>query len=916
MTDLPDITFDDLKTLAAGRSPDLAQAIIHFATQPEPVPEVVPEGALTADMFERMLQQAQRESRENVRRTKIALLWRRYLRQVELPPSGGYLLADFLVELYEQDSEPMRAMLVEVARTAPLVRGLWGGLKRIYKRAEERQDALMFSAILGRLESTLSPTLSLHGSYQPAAVSRGTLVYLQRRGWRYLRNLARAVPALYPVFACATLSELAPQAKLWWGVACGRIVHSGEACLSEAWKLSPDPLMVLLETARHNEAAKFAIAKLKKLFPDQLRQTHAGWLARLAGSPLAAVHELLVDILQNTPELHPAKLEGLGLKPAVLSLLLSPSGTARKYAVDYARAHAADLPHAELVDYALGGQSETRAWALSVLEAVPAKQLGLPLLSKLLSDAGTSAWAAARLETHFDRLELSDAFLVDQAYGTELQRDWVRKYMTERVKQSEQIAAFLRAVYADPRRHDADRPQPGARKAASGFVRAMRGSAEAGSLVQFARQLGAVVTPEHFGADWLMGLLADRAWRGFADAQLRRAKTLPGLDFEAVKGLVFDRAVRELALHLLSTHATFKDIGLPWLLTLARRTDPQLSTFATRMLLGQVDPRDFGGGDVAQGVQRLLALATGPKEPDAVRLFAQTYLRCHHPVVGPQQPEAQANAIEPKLALEHYTPEPYWKALWDTRADVRRFAAVITRAELRRWGYHLRVVELADCEYREARSICIQALENAGSPTADPACTLTVEELDPAQVFRLTESRVRESREVAMELIARHYGRLGGPERLAWLMESADRSIRTMAVRMLWERHRPLGLPEDWKPRGPQKMAEPAGRFSNVRVLQEFLRTLMFGLPPGRSPEAREGELPRRSQSAQAAKRRAIEAARALAVEDEAFARAVSPLFLEFSGSIARGEWQACLAALTTLKVAHPHLDVGLQLKA
>jgi hypothetical protein len=147
-------------------------------------------------------------------------------------------------------------------------------------------------------------------------------------------------------------------------------------------------------------------------------------------------------------------------------------------------------------------------------------------------------------------------------------------------------------------------------------------------------------------------------------------------------------------------------------------------------------------------------------------------------------------------------------------------------------------------------------------------------------------------------------------------MESADRSVRTMAVRMLWERHRPSSLPEGWKPKGPLKVPEQAGRFANIAVLQDFLRTLLFGLPPGRAPEAREGELPRRSSGAQAAKRRAIESARALAVEDEGFARAIAPLFLEFSGSIARGEWQACLAALATVKVAHPHLDVGLNLKA
>lgn len=885
MADRPDITLDDLKTLARGHAPDLAQAIIHFAAQPVPAPENVPEGALTPEKFEQQLAVAQKEYKESVRRMKVALLWRRYLTQPEPPPSGKYLLADFLLELYLEGGERNRASLLEVARTAPLGRGVWGGLKRIFKLAEERQDALLFGAILARLDGAPGG-----GS----AVSRGTIVYLQRRGWRYLRNLARAVPELYPVFAGATLSALPKDTGIWSTIACSKIINAYEEFLENAWKLSPDPLMVLLETAQQNDAAKFAIDKLKKHFPQALRQTNAAWLSRLAQRPIVSVHELLVEILQNTPELHPAKLEGLGLKPAVLSLLLSPSPSVRKYAVEYARAHATDLPPATVVDYALSGEAETRAWAISVLETVNAKTIGLPLLSKLLAGQHTTQWAATRLEAQFDRAELTDAFFVELVYGDNRQRDWARKYLAERVKQSDQLANFIKALFADPRRQDAALTQ---------------------NVARFTRQLMPLIAPEHLGAPWLMSLLVDRAWREVANEALRRAKSLPGLDVEAVKGLVFDRSVRELALHLLSTHASFKTIGLPWLLALARRTDPTLSGFATRTLLGQVDPRDFGDGDIDRGVKRLLELATGMKEPDPVRLFAQTYLRCHHPTIGPQQPEAVANAIKPKLTLSHYEPEPYWKALFDSRADVRRFAVTITKADLRRWGYHLRVYELADSEHPEVRKLCINALENAGSPTADQACTLTVEELDPAQVFRLTESRIRQSRELAMELIARHYARLGGPERLAWLMESADRSVRTMAVRMLWERHRPASLPEGWKAKGPVKLPEHAGRFANVQVLQDFLRTLLFGLPPGRSPEAREGDVPRRSSGAQAAKRRAIEAARALAVEDEGFARAVSPLFLEFSGSIARGEWQACLAALTSLKVAHPHLDVGLHLK-
>lgn len=884
-THRPDVTLDDLKALAKGQSPDLAQAVIAFAQQAPGVPDAVPPGALTANTFEQQLRAAQGEYNLAKRRMRVALLWRKYLTQAEPPPAGKYLLADFLVELYQAGGEPTRAALLDIIAKAPLDRGTWGGLKRIHKLAEEKQDALFWGATLGRFESSSSSS----------AVTGGTLVYLRRRGWRYLRNLARAVPELYPVFATALLRHLPANANVWMGVATGRILYAREELFENAWKLSPDPLMVLLETAQQNDVAKFAIEKLKKHHPAQLRQTNVTWLSRLAQRPIAAVHELLVEVLQNTPELHPAKLAGLGLKDAVLSLLLSPSVTAQKFAIEYARAHATDLPASALVDYALSGANDTRAWALSVLEAMEARSIGLPLFAKLLGNTNTTQWAAQRLEAKFDRAELTDAFFVELVYGVGPQRDWARKYLSERVKQSEAIAQFMKALFADPRRQD---------------------PAQLSNLQRFSLAIAPLITPEHLGAPWLFSLVGDAGFRHFADQLLRRAKSLPGLDIEAVKGFVFDRDVRGLALFLLGTHATFKQLGLPWLLALARRTDPTLSQFATRTLLGQVDPKDFGDGDVERGVKRLLELATGAKEPDPVRLFAQTYLRCHHPTVGPQQPEAVANAITPKLQLAHYGPDGFWKPLFDPRADVRRFAVTITRADLRRWNYLSRVYDLADSEHKEVRNLCINALENAGSATADEACTFKVEEIDPAQVFRLTESRIRQSREVAMELIARHYARLGGPERLGWLMESADRSVRTMAVRMLWERHRPTSLPEGWKPKGPAKLPEAAGRFANVPVLQDFLRTLLFGLPPGRSAESRDGDELKRSSSAQAAKRRAIEAAKALAVEDEAFARAVSPLFLEFSGSIARGEWQACLAALATVKVAHPHLDVGLSVKA
>ena len=99
-------------------------------------------------------------------------------------------------------------------------------------------------------------------------------------------------------------------------------------------------------------------------------------------------------------------------------------------------------------------------------------------------------------------------------------------------------------------------------------------------------------------------------------------------------------------------------------------------------------------------------------------------------------------------------------------------------------------------------------------------------------------------------------------------------------------------------------------RFANVEALRSFLRRMLFGLPPGRAKEAREGVIARRLPASEA-KRRVIELVRDLGLEDENFARVVSPVLGEFTGSLAKGEWQSCLASLVRLRAAHPGVELG-----
>ncbi|MDY7226442.1 hypothetical protein [Hyalangium rubrum] len=895
----------DLQRLARAEAPDLAEAVTAFLAQPEERSDTpLPQGAIDFNGLRSLLAQAQSRHDAEGRRAGSREAWQRFLAQKDVPLPPRFALAELLVALYEHNTHASRSTLFQLAREANLNFGLWGGLKRIYKLAEQRHDAEMFGVLAWRFD------VERH-SGQGREVSLGTLTYLRRRAWRYLRHLGAAVPELYPQFAVEVLRHYTPDTH-WqhtWvamhvlahgtgkynaqsfttGVPSDLVKHRA---FPDAWKRSPEALMRLLDTCQADEAARFAIQGLRKDFPEVLRsQVTPAWLERLARRPLASAHDFLVETLQGAPEFHQGKLRALGLHEAVLALLVSPSGKARTYAIEYARAHAQDLQPERLAELLASAPSDTQAFASAVLEKRNPRELGVDFLGRLLAFKPTNAFAAKALEQAFDRADLSHRFLVDLFYGSPEQLKWVKDFIESKYAAAELPASFYKELLADPRH--------------SKFPTYSISPVEQFSL----KALGAY-SPSAIGADWLLDNAIHPRLGGTVKKWLMRAEALPGLDVERVKGLVFNAKYREVALALLGNRKLFgpRQLTVPWLLALARRADPALHEFAHRYLLENLSPGDFSeSGDAGAGLDRLFELALGAKQPEPVRQFAQTYLRCHHPVIGPEQPESKSYQLKPKAPRKAYTAERLWPALFDTRDDVRRFALAVTRAELRAWGYHVRVYELAEADAKEVRNLAYDALLHAGEAGADERSTLKPEELDAVKVFTLTESTKRNTREVAVELIRRHYARLGGAERLAWLMESADREVGLFAVRLLWEKHRPTHLPEGWKPAGATEAPAVGGteRFANVEALRAFVRRMLFGLPPGRSKEGREGLVARR-MSASTAKRRIIELVRDLGLEDPSFARVVAPVLQEFTGSLAKGEWQNCLASLVQLRAAHP----------
>jgi hypothetical protein len=867
--------------------------------QEEPARKEPPEGWISSSTHDAALAQARGRRTRPARHQAVQEAWQRFLAQdpALLPPR--FELATVIEELYERKTPTARALLLELCGEAPLRFGVWAGLKRVYKRAEAAMDAEVFGVLAARFDRELNKQSS------DRDVSAGTLAYLRRRAWRFLRQLGLAVPEIYPIFAAQVLRHYDGDDSfpaLW---VANHIVGHGtkhynargfsgklppddmvkHRAYGDAWKRSPDPLMFVLESCQCDAVARFAIQGLQKDFPERLRSVTPAWLARLPFRGLESVDDFFVDTLTGSPEFHQGKLRELGLHDAVLRLLESSSKKAIKFATEYARAHARDLAKERLLELLSSDNKEVVELARTLLVARPPRELGHEFLGELLSTKA-SDWAAKALNESFERKELPAAFLVDMLYGEDEQPDWAKGYIEKKYPGTEIGARFWTDLLDDKRAEDSS------------------------DTVEIAFKFLGKYKAADIGAGWLVDAL-NRSWlQDEAGELLKKASHLPGLDVERLKGMVFNPSLRSAALEVLGSPKLIssKELGLPWLLALAKRPDPSLHEFAHRYLLENMKPADFADGDADKGVQKLFALALG--EHDAVRVFAQTYLLCHHPGVGPEQEKSKQFGLKPYLKEHHYEPAKLWDMLFDERPDVRQFALQIVRSNLRKWGFHTRVYELVDLDAKEVRGLAYTALEGAGNEMADPQVTLRPEELDAAAIFQMTESTKRPTRQVAMELIRKHYSRLGGAERLGWLMQSADREVRLFAVRMLWEKHRPRSYPRGWKPRKAADVPlEDGGRFEDAEALRGLLRRLLFGLPPGRAP-AGDSEAKRRHVSASVIKRNIVDLVRDLGAEDAAFAALVAPVLREFSGSLARGEWQTCLAALTYLNRVHPGLEI------
>jgi hypothetical protein len=868
----------DVERALRSNDPNAPALLQRFLDEPDPPLKDPPSGTMRTNDLEQQLNQARRKRTKKARIKASTDVWRKFLTQkAPLPPR--FTTADIVTDLYLNGGPSGRSMALRCIDEVSWKIGFFGAVKRIGKLAEDRLDAVAWAAVNGKVGSDY------------ASPSGATRTYMKKRAWRFLRDLGRATPELYPWWAAEYLlrsgdSGSTASSKITQSFAAKS--YSVPAALFEAWKVKPEPLLLIVQGAGITYTVKQAWAALKKLHADAAKEPAPAWVKTLIADDNDARHEIFVEIAKKSPTFAHANLHSLGLFQPALRLLLSGAKEARQFAVELARANLKDNAPALRVDYAKrSGAQQVGDLAQEILTAQKPRDLGPALLKNMLAVDSLKSFAEKSLLEAFSPTELGDALIVDLAYDDDAGG---HELFLKLDKKHQLSAALWKRVLDDDRiENNYNLPDVGI----AAFKKLCADKDRKG--------------PEEIGADWLLDILVRRKDKLASEigSWLGEAKAFPGLDIDRVKGLLFDRDLQEAALAILANKHLVnpKQLGIPWLLALAKRKDTTLQEFANRTLLESMGPAEFSeDGDKKKGEARLFEMALSSTEAELLRKFAQTFLRCHHPEIGEQQPEAKLIGLKPQLKREAYSIERMWPGLKDNREDVRKFAVTIAKVELRRWNAMARLGEITDTDAVEVRRLALEAMLKAGDPASDPACTATVDDLLPEVVFPLTESRRRPVREAGMELIRRHYKKLGGQERLAWLMTTADREVRLFAVRLLWEKHRPRSFPSTWKPKN--SVLDLSDRFADDEALRWFLRRVMFALPPGRSMEAKEDGAFRRISSS-VAKRRVVQIVRDLAVEDKGFTDLVRPLLQEMSASIADGEWQACLQALCAIDAAH-----------
>lgn len=627
------LTLDDVRKAWDARDPRLITLIEQLCDQPVPAPETpVRAGALTFDTFLTQLRSwnYRQKSKEEQAHYRIETLKALEAPGAEVPLADKLKVHEVVLALWESNDALARDYLLRIIARVPLVYGPWKALKRIFKEAEAKSDTEVYGAVAARLD------MAHAGASYGKQVSGATIAYLVRRAWRYLRRVGLHLPATYPDVACEFLVNYTDNVQLkntWvfnhilfhdskkygrsnfrfgWNDKAAEPTNLKNRAYGDTWKRSHRPLFSLLERAKSDAVRDYATAALKTDFRQILRDTEPAWVVRLVAVPSRAIHDFVVWLLQNVPKFEQSAFRTLGLHEAVLRLFDSPSADARKYAANYARTHARDLPVGELIRLANNSNEDVRKLATDLLaEKDPRTGVGLEAWGQLLETRYGHKFAADSVTKHFGANELTPEWFQGRLLSRSDDAFEFAKKLLPKTHDLKALGApffiqLLRA--ADPDR------APAVAERVGEYATEQLGKFDLGAVPQdqlhwlalFPGAAGAVddwvergkLKPHALGIDFLKALAFQPDWD--AAPWLGAFKAANG---QWAKELSFDegRAGRVLRWFADVRKFTNAELGLDWLLRVVARSEPVYHDFASDRLIRTFVPAEFAPRDGAAG---------------------------------------------------------------------------------------------------------------------------------------------------------------------------------------------------------------------------------------------------------------------------------------------------------------------------
>lgn len=333
-----------------------------------------------------------------------------------------YKLYKVLLKMWENNSIYERNCLKEIISQAPLRYGAWKAIKKIFKESEAKNDTDMLGAIAARLD-----TVYANKEFNNE-VSQGTVIYLIRRAWRYLRNTGKNFPSFYCQSAVDFLKYY-PENINWkktWILNHIFFHKSGKyngknfnhylkideyvkyRAFLDLWKRSSLPLIRLMEEAKSSLVISFAVSSLKNEHLIKLREISETTILRLLKKQHPEVDEFCIWIFNTVPKFEQSRLKELGLHDAILDLFKSTNSKALSFAATYARSHAKDLPLDQIIELVNHENKDVRDLAISFLmERDPRKAVGLDAWTKLLGTKYANNLAEEAIIKNFSAKDLT-----------------------------------------------------------------------------------------------------------------------------------------------------------------------------------------------------------------------------------------------------------------------------------------------------------------------------------------------------------------------------------------------------------------------------------------------------------------------------------------------------------------------------